>query len=177
MEVQRLGVKLFAAELAAVNVREFVPVFHSWIQRQCIDGHLLIDVHDYSHIHNGPGILLVAHEGNFNTDLAEGKLGLAYFRKHAGEGTEATEANVKAAMKTALQAASLLEQEPAFKGRLQFRRDEALIIANDRLLAANDVSRFEAIKPAILRALNPRAVLIHASPNPKDRLTIRAVFP
>jgi hypothetical protein len=174
MDVQRIGVKLFAENSGAVKVQEFVPIFHSWIQRQCVHGHLLIDVHDYSHIHNGPGILLVAHEGNFSTDLAEGKLGLSYFRKQpVGEGAEV----LKAAMKTALQAASLLEEEPALGGRLRFRRDEALITANDRLLAPNDAAGYAALQPAILRSLNPRAVLTHVSTNPKDRLTIRAVFP
>lgn len=175
MELQRIGVKLLAEDSASLKVQEFVPVFHSWIQRQCIDGHLLIDVHDYSHIHNGPGILLVAYEGNFSTDLAEGKLGLSYFRKQpAGEGVEE---NLKAAMKTALLAASLLEEEPALRGRLRFRRDEALITANDRLLAPNDAAGFAAIQPLILSSLNPRSALTHVSTNPKDRLTVRAVFP
>jgi hypothetical protein len=174
MELQRIGVKLFAEDTSSVHVREFVPVFHSWIQKQCIDGNLLIDVHDYSHIHNGPGILLVAHEGNFSTDLAEGRLGLSYFRKQpAPEGVEV----IAAAMRTALQAASLLEQEPAFSGRLRFLRDQALIIANDRLLAPNNATGLAALEPAILRSLNPRSVLQHVSTNPKDRLTVRAIFP
>jgi len=171
MEVQRLGVKLFAIDPSQVKVREFVPVFHSWIQRQCIEGNLLIDVHDYSHIHNGPGILLVAHEGNFSTDLADGRLGLVYFRKQpAGEGFEA---NLQAALKTVLQAASLLEQDPAFKGRLQFARTEALVIANDRLLAPNDAASFAALKPAVSRVAGAGAVLTQASTNAKDRLAVR----
>ena len=87
MEFSRLGIKLFAADSGAVRVKDFVPIFHSWIQKQCVENHQLIDVHDYSHIHHGPGILLVAHEGNFSTDMAEGKPGLAYFRKQPAGGT------------------------------------------------------------------------------------------
>src|SRR5690242_4561361 len=98
MELHRFGIKLFATDSAAVRVKDFVPVFHSWIQRQAVEGHLLIDVHDYSHIQGGPGILLVSHEGNFCTDMAEGKLGLAYYRKHpAGTSVEShLDAAVKA---------------------------------------------------------------------------------
>ena len=64
MDLQRIGIKIFADKPAPVPVREFIPVFHSWIQKQAVENHLLIDVHDYSHMHQGPGILLVAQEAN-----------------------------------------------------------------------------------------------------------------
>jgi len=170
MELQRLGIKLFAADSAAVRVRDFVPVFHSWIQRQCMDGHLLIDVHDYSHIQNGPGILLVAHEGNFCTDMADGRLGLVYFRKQPA-GTS-TQSHIEAALKAVRQAASLLEKEPVFEG-LRFRKDELLVIANDRLLAPNDAATFAALKSQLKKMFGTDATLVYASTNPKDRLTVR----
>jgi hypothetical protein len=171
MELHRFGIKLFAADPADVRVKDFVPVFHSWIQRQAVEGHLLVDVHDYSHIENGPGILLVAHEGNFCTDMAEGKLGLAYFRKQpAGVGLES---HLDAALKAVRQAASLLEKEPAFEGRLHFRNDELLVIANDRLLAPNDAATFGTLKSPLTKVFGADAKLLHASTNPKDRLTVR----
>src|SRR6185436_3254334 len=136
MELQRIGIKLFADSSAPVPVREFIPVFHSWIQKQAIENHLLIDVHNYSHIHNGPGILLVAQEGNFSIDSAEGRMSLLYFRKKPGEG-------VASVLKTALAACKLMESEPALGGRMRFRTDEMLIVTNDRLLAPNDDPTFE----------------------------------
>jgi hypothetical protein len=81
MNTCKFGVKLFVANPGEINLRDFIPVFHGWIQQQNIAGHLLIDVHDYSHVHHGPGILLVAHEGHFSMDMAEGRLGLVYIRK------------------------------------------------------------------------------------------------
>lgn len=175
MELHRFGVKLFAAEPAGIRVKDFVPVFHLWIQRQAIEGHLLIDVHDYSHIPNGPGILLVAHEGNFCTDMADGRLGLAYFRKQpAGAGVED---HLDAALKAVRQAASLLEKEPAFEGRLRLRTDELLVISNDRLLAPNDASTFAALQPSLVKTFGRDAKLTYASPNPKDRLTVRVFVP
>ena len=173
MELYRIGIKLLAEDSSAVRVKDFVPVFHSWIQRQCVEGHLLVDVHDYSHIQNGPGILLVAHEGNFCTDMADGKLGLAYFRKQpAGTGIEA---HLDAALKSARQAAEMLEQDPAFEGRLQFRKDELLVISNDRLLAPNDAATFTTMKPSLAKVFGGNANLVHASTNPKDRLTVRVL--
>jgi hypothetical protein len=81
MNVYKFGVKLFFTNQQNRALAEFIPVFHSWIQRQALPGHLLIDVHDYSHVHHGPGILLVAHEANLSIDEAEGRRGFVYIRK------------------------------------------------------------------------------------------------
>lgn len=175
MELHRFGVKLFAVEPANIRVKDFVPVFHSWIQRQAVAGHLLVDVHDYSHIQNGPGILLVAHEGNFCTDMAEGRLGLAYFRKQpAGSSIES---HLDAAVKTARLAASLLEKEPVFEGRLRFRHDELLVIANDRLLAPNDAATYASLQSPLTKVFGAGARLTNASANPKDRLSVKVLVP
>lgn len=172
MELQRIGIKLFVDSSAPepVPVREFIPVFHSWIQKQAIENHLLIDVHNYSHIHNGPGILLVAQEGNFSIDMADGRMGLLYYRKKSGEGIEAV-------LKTALAACKLLESDPAFGGRLRFRTDEMLIVTNDRLLAPNNEQTFAELRPSLEAALKlvrseGKFTLARSSANAKDRLAI-----
>ena len=41
MEFQRLGFKLFVDDPEAVALDDFVPIFHSWIQKQIIEEHLL----------------------------------------------------------------------------------------------------------------------------------------
>jgi len=175
MELHRVGIKLFAADPANIRVKDFVPVFHSWIQRQAIEGHLLIDVHDYSHIQNGPGILLVAHEGNLCTDMADGKLGLAYFRKQPAGAS--MESHLDAALKAVRLAASLLEKEPVFEGRLRFRKDELLVIANDRLLAPNDAATFATLQSPLTKVFGAGAKLNYSSTNPKDRLTVQVQIP
>jgi len=170
IEPFRLGLKLFAQAPGQLRVKSFVPVFHSWIQQQCIQGHVLIDVHDYSHIHDGPGILLVAHEGNFSTDLAEGRPGLLYMRKQPGGTT--LEETLRLSLKTVLQAASLLENDPNVEGGVRFRRDEVLVVSNDRLLAPNDSETFAAVQPALSSVFGAEATMEHATANPKDRLGI-----
>ena len=170
-DLYRIGIKFFAENSAAVRMKEFVPIFHSWIQKQSIDDHQLIDVHDYSHVHNGPGILLVAHEGNFSTDMAEGKLGLAYFRKLPSSVT--TEDALQASLKAARQGIALLEAEPALAGKLRFRQDELLILSNDRLLAPNDAGSFEALKAPLAAVFGKNASFKYSSEGTKDRLTIQ----
>jgi len=117
MTTHKYGVKLFFTNPSAKPLKDFIPVFHGWIQRQALPRHLLIDVHDYSHVHHGPGILLVAHEANLSIDEAEGRRGLVYIRKQPAPLREIVEA--------ARQAAKLLG-EPFDAGTFE-------IFVNDRL--------------------------------------------
>ena len=79
--VQHVNVKIFARE-AAINLADATPVFHRWIQERVCE-EVLIDVADYRHVPDGPGVLLIAHEANYSLDMAEGRLGLLYNRKAA----------------------------------------------------------------------------------------------
>ena len=175
MELQRIGVKIFAAEPVSVPLGDFIPVFHGWIQRRAIKGHLLIDIHDYSHIHRGPGVLLVAHEANFSIDMGEGRLGLLYYRKQPLNGDP--DARVAAIVETALEACRLLEEDPAFAGKLRFKRDDLLVVANDRLHAPNDSRTFAELEPVLkaglTRALGVNVTLKPTSSDPRERLTIQ----
>ena len=81
---QRIKVKYFVQEPAAVDLPAFIPVFHHWIQEHRVEG-LLIDVADYKHMQNGPGIVLIGHEADYALDLAGGRPGLIYDRKRQWE--------------------------------------------------------------------------------------------
>lgn len=154
-ELQRFCVKFFARPNTVVDDAKFIDVFHRWIQRQILPG-ILIDVADYRHIPNGPGILLIAHEADIAMDRADGRLGLLYQRKSAQPGT--LTARLCAAIETALSACRLLEQELLLGGDIKFGGDEFVFVANDRLLAPNSQATFDAIRndlEAIAEALSP----------------------
>ena len=172
MEVHRLGVKFFAADPTSIRLEDFIPVFHSWIQKQNLDGHLLIDIHDYSHMHQGPGILLVAHEGNFSIDVSGGRPGLLYFRKTPTALPH--EDHLAAIVKPALQACRLLEKD----AQVGFNMDELLIIANDRLGAPNDDATLAELTPVLTAVLKQTLErdfkLTRVSIDPKERLTVLA---
>ena len=63
------------------DIESFVPLFHNWIQEDRIPNHVMVDVVDYKHIPDGPGIMLIAHEGHFSLDFEDNELGLLYMRK------------------------------------------------------------------------------------------------
>ena len=118
MNLYKFGVKLFFANSQDRGLTGFIPVFHGWIQRQALPGHLLIDVHDYSHVHHGPGILLVSHEANLSIDEAEGRRGLVYIRKQP--------ATLRETVDSAFAAADLFDD-------VKFETGTFEVFSNDRL--------------------------------------------
>ena len=52
--MQHLSVKIFAQPGAELNSADAIAVFHRWIQRGD-SPEMMIDVADYSHVHDGPG--------------------------------------------------------------------------------------------------------------------------
>jgi len=173
MELQRLGVKLFVEDPSSLEIRSFIPIFHSWIQKQVIEGHLLIDIHDYSHVHKGPGILLVAHEGNFSMDLAEDRLGLFYYRKQPSKGS--LRDHIQTIFRTALEACRLLEQESELAG-IQFKTDEVLVVANDRLFAPNTPETFQQLQPVLTELFEQffegNEFTVNHRTDPKERFSV-----
>ena len=82
----RLLSRLSPKGIVAYSSRDYIPLFHGWIQEKIIPDHLLIDVADYSHIPDGPGIMLIAHEGHFSLDQEKIMIGgWIYFHNSKAE--------------------------------------------------------------------------------------------
>ena len=141
MDLQKINIKIFVEEPDGILLTAFVPIFHSWIQATDGDYH---DVADYSHVHAGPGILLVAHEANLSIDNSGNQLGLLYNRKQPLQGTNGEK--IRSVVKTTLEYCRKLEEEPSLEGEFRFSGDEALFLINDRLLAPNTEETFESVK-------------------------------
>lgn len=146
--IQHVRVKIFASEPAAIDLGDAIPIFHRWIQEH-VCPEMLIDVADYRHVPNGPGVMLIGHEANYSLDMTKGRLGLLYSRKQAGGGAQE---NLSQAYDAAMAACARLEQEPAFAGKLKFGAECEFSI-NDRLLAPNRDDTFAALKPEFDRFL------------------------
>jgi hypothetical protein len=144
MDSYKLAVKFPFQNPSAIKAEEFVPVFHRWIQGQALPGHQLIDVADYAHVHEGPGIVLVAHEANLHADQGRGQFGLLYRRKQPTGGS--FRGRLRATFSHALEAAALLGQDPALAGRANIRTDEGSFLIFDRLLAPNSNATFKSVR-------------------------------
>jgi hypothetical protein len=77
----RVCVKIFAAEHKIEDdAALFVPIFHEWIRDQVLDL-VVLDVADYAHAPESPGIMLVCHEASFSLDRSDGRLGIVVQRR------------------------------------------------------------------------------------------------
>ena len=142
MNLQHVNVKLYLENPESVNLADYAAIFNNWIQQQRLE-ELLIDVADYLHVHNGPGIMLIGHEADYSLDNRLGRLGLLYNRKEQLDCTN-QEKLVQAA-RAALIAAQILEKENGLK----FNGSELQIIINDRLLVPNSEETFAALESDI----------------------------
>ena len=124
------------------------PVFHAWIAEKKIDDELLIDVADYSHVPQGPGIALIGHQSDYYLDMADGKPGLLYSRKRLGP--DSLDEGVRDAIARALNACKLLEAETELG--LQFDTSAFELTAMDRLTAPNNDATHDVLSPAVKAA-------------------------
>ena len=144
MDSYKLAVKFFFENPALIHSQDLIPVFHRWIQTRALEGHQLIDVADYEHVHNGPGTLLVSHEANLHADLGDGRLGLLYIRKQPLAGS--FNDRLHSVFKYVLTAARMLEEDEALGGRVKIGTGELVLQINDRLLAPNTPQTFAEVK-------------------------------
>lgn len=130
---ERFQLKIYLDPSSHVELEAVVPVFHRFIRDKVLS-ELMIDVVDYSHVHDGPGVVLIGHESDYYLGKLDGVLGLVYSRKR---GTPAPEARLGDGMRRLLNVARLLEQAGDLKPPALFRRDELTLRATDRLRAPN----------------------------------------
>lgn len=174
-DLKQFDIRIYANSSQGADTDAFMGVLQRWIQQHTVPG-VLIDVADYGHIHHGHGTILIAHEYNLSVDYAEGKMALLVRVKRPAEAT--LTARIEAALRLALQACRLLEQEPAFAGKLSFDSSAFVFVANDRLLAPNTDASYAALKPAVeaaAKAVFGAAGRAERVPNdPRERMTARA---
>jgi hypothetical protein len=148
MDAQQLEIKLFASDAKPVDPEAIARIFHGWIQESRVPEDILVDVTDYSHVHEGPGVVLIAHGAHYAMDEGHGRYGLLYTRKRALKATDFG-SRLRECFAATLHAASMLETDPALAGTLRFRTDDVLFRIQNRLLAPNTRATFDAIAPAL----------------------------
>lgn len=171
--LHRFGLKVFLQSSPDPNPHAFVPVFHRWIQTHAVDG-LLIDVADYTHLKDGPQVLLAGHEGNYSIDCSEGRTSLHYYRKTPTGGSLLD--RLVTSCRTIFRASVLLEADESLGARYFFRGDEIQFITNDRLTAPSTQKTIAELKPtldALLKILfRENAVGVSNNTGPGERLKL-----
>lgn len=170
MNSNRIQIKLYASK--APEPDAFIPVFHRWIRERVLD-ELAIDVADYGHVHEGPGVVLIGHAFDYYWDMGEGRAGLVYTRKR-----DAPPPDVRLydAVRRALAGCRLLEQDPTLS-ELAFRTDELLVKLPDRLHAPSDEHGYLELKaelePLVAKLFTGATATIERVGGPREVLGAR----
>ena len=144
MDLERVIIKFYATEPMA-DLRSAIDVFHGWIQNTSLDG-MLIDVADYAHVPDGPGIVLIGNEADYAIDEVEGSQGfLASFKRDLPGDNNADK--IAAALRAAIKAAALCQSDERISAT--FDASRIRVVFNDRLNQPNDEASFDALKADI----------------------------
>jgi hypothetical protein len=173
MDVERFCLKFFA-HADGVDEASFIPIFHDWIRLKSLPG-TLIDVADYRHVPDGPGIMLISHEVNYAMEHGDGQFGLSAQRKLGKAGTH-QERIVELARRLA-RFGALLEADSRLGGALALEGGHFVYRANDRLRVPNTEAAFVAIEPALATAAaelygDQPVTITRLENDPRERLTV-----
>jgi hypothetical protein len=178
MQLDRLGLKVHFRDGAGLPLEGFLPVFHRWIQTSAVEGRL-IDVADYSHMRDGPGVILVAHEGIYGIDETQGRRGLVYYGRRPEDLDP--DGALEAVARRVFSACVVLERDAEFSGKIAFAAGDLELFVNDRLRAPNDGTGYALVEPplrALLARLYPGAdCRLERSTDPRERLSLRVHGP
>lgn len=146
MDLHKFGIKFYAADAEQLDILKLIPMYHRWIQQNALED-LLIDVADYSHVPAGPGVMLIAHEGNYALDEADHERGVVYYSKHrlAGE----LPARLARVASKALKAGQLMSADAELEGALKLPGNRLQFFSNDRLVAPNTDAAYAELEPSL----------------------------
>lgn len=178
MNASKLQLKLFADQGGDLPLETFIPVLHRWIKEHVLP-ELSIDVANYAHVPDGPGVVLIGDTNDYFLDQSLAshsgpQLGLLVSRKrHA----PAADQRLSDLFRRAIHAAALLEREPALSGRLSFRTDEWVFRINDRLAAPNTAETVAALRPELeafaAQLFTGATVTVAPTGDPRQLTTLR----
>lgn len=142
----RVSAKFFVEPdpTAEIDLRPFIGLFHRFIQQGTLEG-LLIDVADYAHVPNGPGVLLIGHDVDYAMDLTGGRAGLMVTSKRQGDTPLARV--LEQTLRRALIAVREVGQDESTALRFDVGAFELRFI--DSLGTPNDAQGFAAVRAEI----------------------------
>ena len=78
MNAHKLQLKIYAtpASAKAVEPEALIPVFHRWIKDHVLP-EMVIDVANYGHVPEGPGVVLIGHGSDYYMEAGRGPPGSA----------------------------------------------------------------------------------------------------
>jgi hypothetical protein len=148
-DLDRLNVKFHLDAPAGFDSDPLLAVFSRWRLEQ---GEELIDLADYMHVPEGPGVLLVGHRYHFGIDFGGGQPGVFYSSRKGLSGPPAQ--RLRGVLRACLEKAKRLFSEPEVPKGLKLRPERLEVVLNDRVVAPNDDATDSVWRPAVAEVLD-----------------------
>ena len=179
MTIQRITATVYAPIPEDFELPAIIPVFHRWIREGLLPG-LPIDIANYEHVHDGPGIWLVGHDGDYGLHTVNGVPGFFYRHKREWE-VDSLEARLGLVLNRLLGAVGLLERESNLN-KLDWQHGELILTFPDRLNSPNNDDSWNQVKQRVRAAIESEfgvetVQLSRVDNDRRDPLTIQVVFP
>jgi hypothetical protein len=175
MDAHQVSLRLYFDVEGELDLEAIVPVFHAWIRESRLPDEVMIDVADYAHVPDGPGVLLVCHEGHYVVEHRGGRWSLVYNRKRGGEGTSLQE-RIRVPLRRLARAATLLQDDTSLGAKLTFTTDELVLRVANRLDAPNNDDTLAAMRDDLQRVLAGvygEAPTVTREGEPRELFTLR----
>ena len=142
MSINRVAIKFFLRpESGEISLESFIGLFHRFIQQGAVPG-LLIDVADYAHVPEGPGVILIGHEVDYGMDSTRGRVGLLTTRKRCED--RSLPEIVRDTLHKASNAMKAIEEEGSTGVAFDLAGFELHLL--DRLAFPNDGEAFDTVR-------------------------------
>lgn len=186
MDSQRYAFKLDIESPCDVPSSDLILFFHRLIQAGGLSSsaagappwETIIDVADYSHVPDGPGVMLICHEAHYSTDHEAGRFGLRCATKRGASG--GARERIQRVIGKILRLAAEMVGHEVLGGRVRFNTSSAVLRIEDRLLAPNDEATFSAVAPVLAEVISDvwgaPPVLVRAG-SPKECFQIEISTP
>ncbi len=148
LDLQRIGLKIFADPPAQLSLNPFLAIFGRW-RAEASHPAQWVDLADYAHMPQGPGIMLIGKLANFSFDLAQPGPGALYVSKKDLSGSY--EDRLRRVMREGFELAARLAAEAEFPTGVRLKRQQLELFFNDRLETPNTDATDGELGPAVGR--------------------------
>ena len=177
---QKLDLKLFVTPNDSLGMDAYcdkmLSIFGRW---RLEEGEEIIDLADYAHVPNGPGVLLVGHRWQFSFDWEGGAPGLWFSTRKNLTGSLAE--RLTQAIRGLLEKSARLLAEPELQGVVEPRLGELQVVVNDRMRYPNTDEADAAFRPAVDevvgRLYDGAEAAVEREADPERRLGYRIQIP
>jgi hypothetical protein len=147
LESPQLAVKYLLSDPIGIDLQELLPIFHRMIQKNALSHELMIDVANYAHVHNGPGVMIICNTAHYSVDTRNGRPGVLFAKKREGHGT--VQDRLRDAFRSVLLFADLLASQVELGGRYAIDTGAFEFGVMDRLLAPNTLATDDRARPIL----------------------------